>query len=171
MRRLIVTFWILIINLVIQSTILQYIQIRGVIPNTSLIIIISYALLRGDIEGAATGLFAGLLQDIFFGSSIGYYSLFGMLTGFFCGKIHKNFYRENYLNPLIICTMVAFLYGNLIYITSFFFSGELRYLFYLKNIILPETVYSSVFSLVIYRILFSVNDYLEIKEKYKRRLF
>ena len=50
MRRVITIFIVLVINLVLQSTVLQYIRINSIIPNTALIIIISMSLLRGVLK-------------------------------------------------------------------------------------------------------------------------
>ena len=171
MRRAIITGVILILNLVLQSTLLQGIQIRGIVPNTAIIIIVSFSLFRGSGEGAVIGLCAGLLQDIFFGSGIGYYGLLGMAAGYFCGMAHRDFYRENYFLPILLCAAATLLYESTIYLTGFFFSGNLNFLYYFINLILPETVYTALFSIIVYRILFGINDSLERKERHKRRLF
>lgn len=64
--RLLITALMVFINFILQTTLLQMFAIRGVLPNTALIIAVSYALLRGSREGAFVGIGAGLLQDIFF---------------------------------------------------------------------------------------------------------
>lgn len=147
------------------------IQIRGIIPNTALIVIVSISLLRGSTEGAATGLVAGLLQDIFFGVSLGYYALLGMLLGLWVGKANKGFYRENYVIPVFICSVSTVAYESCIYLTSVLFSGNTNYLYFLINLIIPEMVYNAILTILIYRVLFSINSILEQKEKYKRKLF
>ena len=65
MRRVLWTAAILALNLIFQSSVLPFFKIRGIIPNTALVIIISFSLLRGSFEGCLTGFGAGLLQDIF----------------------------------------------------------------------------------------------------------
>ena len=75
MKRAVIIFIILLLNLIFQSTVLQYFRFNSVIPNTAFAIIISISLLRGRVEGCLTGFGAGILQDIFFGSSLGYYAL------------------------------------------------------------------------------------------------
>ncbi|MCQ4725520.1 rod shape-determining protein MreD [Anaerotignum faecicola] len=171
MRRIITVFLVLCVNIVFQSTILQNFSINGIIPNTAIIIVVSMALLRGSTEGAACGIAAGFLQDAFFGSSIGYYALLGMLLGFFAGKFNKGFYRENYVLPVIVGIVSTVAYESCIFLTSVLFSGNVMYFYFLLNVILPETVYNAVTTIIIYRILFSINGYLEEKEKYKRKLF
>ena len=60
MLNVIVTAVVHIVHFILPSTVLQLIEIRGVIPDTMIIIIVSYALLRGQTAGAATGFAAGL---------------------------------------------------------------------------------------------------------------
>ena len=89
--RIFITAIFIILNFLMQSTILHYIEIRGVIPNTTIILIVSYALLRGSTEGVLVGFFSGLLQDVFFGTSIGYFTLFNTITGYLFGRGNHNF--------------------------------------------------------------------------------
>ena len=171
MRRCITLFVVLICNLALQSTLLQHIAVMGVVPNTALIIILSMALLRGSTEGAAVGLFAGLLQDGLFGGAIGYYALLGMVSGYLAGKFNKGFYRENYFMPMVLSFIATFLYESCVFLTLILFSGNLDYPYFLTHLILPEMAYNTVFSILVYRILFSVNSAIEEREKAKRRLF
>ena len=171
MRRVLWTAAILALNLIFQSYVMPFFKIRGIIPNTALVIIISFSLLRGSFEGCLTGFGAGLLQDIFFGNSLGYYALLGTLTGYLCGKFNHGFFRENYATPVILSAVAAIVYETAVYITGFLFAGNLHYLHFLLNLILPEAVYTAIVTFVIYRILFSINDHIENKDKYKRKLF
>ena len=59
----------------------------------------------------------------------------------------------------------------MIYITSFLFRGQLNFIYILSHTLLPEAVYSCIFTIPLYRILFGTNEWLELKEKYKYRLF
>ncbi len=171
MKRALTFFIVLTLNLVFQSSLFQYMDIRGIIPNTAIIIIVSIALLRGSGEGAAAGFFSGLIQDIFFGTGIGFYALLGMLCGHFAGKFNKGFYRENYAMPIFLCLIATFLYESCIYILGPLFRGYTNYLYFLFNLILPEMVYNAILTILIYRILFTINGILENTEKHKRKLF
>ena len=170
MKRAITLFIILIINLVLQSTVLQYFRVNSVIPNTAVVIVVSMSLLRGRAEGCVTGFAAGILQDIFFGSSLGYYALFGILTGLIVGRFNHNYYRENYALPVFLCFISTAVYESAVFLTGAFFDGYLNYFYFFINII-PESVYTAVSAIIIYRILFSVNERIEKSERYKRRLF
>ena len=88
--RILLTGILIFVNFILQTTLLPYISIGGILPNTALIIVVSYALLRGSTEGAIVGFFSGLPIDIFFGTSFGYYTLLFLLAGlliFSCREI------------------------------------------------------------------------------------
>ena len=154
-----------------QSTLFQYIEILGVRPNTALIIIVSYSILRGDVEGAILGFFAGLLTDIYFNSYIGMYALMCMLIGYFCGKPFRNFFRENFFLPLSLVAVGSLLYQFIIYMVNFLFRAELNLPFYFKTIILPGAVYTLILTVPVYSLLYGINNKLEDFEKNKRKLF
>ncbi len=171
MLRVVVMSVVLFINFILQSTLFEFIEIINVKPNTAVIFIISYAILRGDLEGAVFGFFSGLIQDIYFGRLFGLYALLGMLTGYFCGKPFKAFYRENYILPMLLSAITLVIYGFAFYFTNFLFRGKTDFFFYFGRIILPETVYTSAMTVIVYRIMYSINYRLEDREKMTRRLF
>jgi rod shape-determining protein MreD len=152
---------ILIANLSLQSTLFPYIEILGVKPNTALIIIVSYSILRGDVEGAILGFFAGLLTDIYFNSYIGMYALMYMLAGYLCGKPFRHFFRENFFLPLSLVAVGSLLYQFIIYVVDFLLRGALDLPFYFRTIILPGAVYTLLLTVPLYSAMYGVNNKLE----------
>lgn len=169
--RILVTALMVFVNFILQTTLLQMFAIRGILPNTALIVVVSYALLRGRREGAFVGLGAGLLQDVFFSGTLGFYSAAYILLAIFFGRIQRDFYRENYILPVLLCGIAACFYEAAIYTVGFVFQGTGNMLYFLFQILLPELVYTAIVTVPVYRILFGINDWLELKEKYKYRLF
>lgn len=169
--RILITALIILVNFILQTTLFPLLAIQGIFPNTALIIVTSYALLRGSKEGAIVGGFTGLLMDVFFSSMIGFYTLLYLVIGLFFGRSQRTFYRENYLLPVIFCTASTIIYQAVIYITGFMFRVEGNILFFLISMLLPEIVYTAIVTVLVYRILFAINEWLELKEKYKYRLF
>lgn len=169
--RIAITALLVFLNFIVQTTLLPYLAIQGTLPNTALILVTSYALLRGSREGAIVGGCVGLLFDVFFQTYIGFYTALYLLVGYIFGRIQRNFYRENYLLPVIFCALSTVAFETVLYVTGFVFHGNGNLLYYLLRILLPETVYAAVVTIPFYRILFGVNEWLELKEKYKYRLF
>ena len=169
--RILITALIIFLNFILQTTLFPLLAIRGIFPNTALILVTSYALLRGSKEGAIIGGCCGVLMDIFFSKMIGFYTLLYLAMGLLFGRSQKTFYRENYILPVIFCTIANVLYQAVLYITGFMFRGEGNILYFLFSVLVPELVYTAVVTILFYRILFGINEWLELKEKYKYRLF
>ena len=169
--RIAVISLIVFINFILQSTIYEYIEIRDIKPNVAILIIITYAMLRGDVEGAILGFFAGLLQDMYTGRVIGMHAFLGTLTGYFCGKPFKDFYLENYMLPLLLTIVVTFLYEIIFYFMSFLFLGRIELAHFLRKIIIPTTIYTAVLSVPLYRMMYSINSRLETHENLRRNRF
>ena len=169
--RIIVTTVVVLINFILQTTLFQHLAIQSILPNTALIIVVSYALLRGSKEGCIVGICTGLLFDIFFGIAVGYYTLLFLGISYFTGRSQKNFYRENYLLPIFFCVIVAGTFETIHFATELILRKNGDILFFLVKIFLPTIVYTAIVTVPIYRILFGLNEWLELKEKYKHRLF
>ncbi len=169
--RILVTTGMVLLNFILQTTLFQYLAIQGIFPNTALVIVVSYALLRGSKEGCIAGICTGLLFDIFFATAKGFYVLLFLGISYFTGKGQKNFYRENYLLPIIFCTMAAGIFEFSHFFAELLLRKDGNLLFFLFKIFLPTIVYTAVVTVPIYRILFGINEWLELKEKYKYHLF
>ena len=155
--RIIITTLIVVLNFILQTTLFPYLAIQGVFPNTALIIVTSYSLLRGSKEGALVGAGTGFLMDVFFHTYIGFYTALYLLIGL--------------ILPIIFCAIATIFYQAVLYVSSFVFQGEGNILYFLFRVLLPELVYMTIVTVPLYRVLFGINEWLELKEKYKYRLF
>lgn len=146
------------------------IRIRGISPNFNIIIIVSFALLRGSKEGSIIGFFAGLIRDIFFSTSQGYLAIIGACIGYFCGKFNKDFYRENIILPFMLTLVSTLIYGFGESI-PFVLRGKINYIYFIKNIVVPETIYTVILSIIIYQVMYIINEKIEKNEKANRKIF
>lgn len=169
--RWFITALILIFNLILQSTLFEYISIIGIKPNTAIIIVASIAFMRGEVEGGITGLVAGFLQDSFFGHFLGLNMFIYMIIGYFCGKFLSGFYKESVIIPTLIALVADFCYGFLFYTISILMRGYTNFEYFLSTIILPEMVYTAIVSIVVYRILLKINKWYDGKYGYRRKVF
>ena len=117
--RIIITTLIVVLNFILQTTLFPYLAIQGVFPNTALIIVTSYSLLRGSKEGALVGAGTGFLMDVFFHTYIGFYTALYLLIGLIFGRSQRSFFRENYILPIIFCAIATIFYQAVLYVSSF----------------------------------------------------
>ena len=94
-----------------------------------------------------------------------------LLIGLIFGRSQRSFFRENYILPIIFCAIATIFYQAVLYVSSFVFQGEGNILYFLFHVLLPELVYMTIVTVPLYRVLFGINEWLELKEKYKYRLF
>ncbi|MCL1842612.1 MAG: rod shape-determining protein MreD [Defluviitaleaceae bacterium] len=152
---------LILLNFVLQATLFPHIAIMGVTPDTALILIISYAILRGDIEGAIFGFFAGLVQDALGGMFLGFFALLGFLTGYICGKPFRDFFKDNYFLPFFVVLVISLLYQLASYVGTVMFLGGHDFWFYFRTIILPKTIYTTSFSVPVYGFMHFLNGRIE----------
>lgn len=169
--RIILYFLSLIINLVLQSTVLEHIKLAGIKPNLILVALVSVACLRDENEGAVYGFFAGFLQDSFFSNYIGSYVFLYTFVGYFCGLLLKSFYRENFILPMGITAAATFIFNFAYYVINVLLRGYTNALYFIFRIILPEMIYNVLLMIVVYNLYMRINKYLEENEKYKRKVF
>lgn len=162
---------LILFNYVLQSTILVRISILGVNPDTALIFIVSYGILRGDVEGAIFGLFAGLTHDLFGGHVIGLHAMLGMLTGYLAGKPFKDYFKDNFFLPFGIVIVASLFYQVLFFIFNFLLGGGWNIWFYFRTIILPTTIYTVSVAIPLYSLMFVINSKIEHIENNRRNLF
>lgn len=153
MRKFIVTFLLLIISYILQTTAAPVISIAHITPNIILIICAYSGYINGRTAGLFTGFFAGLLIDFQFGSVLGLYALIYMSIAYLCGLCHKLYFRDDSTLPLVIIFISDFLYGIMEYIFNFAFRNKLNFKFYFKRIIMPEIIYTLLISIILYRII------------------
>lgn len=165
MKRVIVTALFVLVCFLLQTSVFSLVELAGVTPNILLIFIASIAVMRGQKVGMWIGFFCGLLLDIFYGSFLGGYAFLYMAFGFVDGYFHRIYYSDDNVLPLLLIGANDLVYGLIMYVLAGLLQSHFGILYYVKNIILPELVYTVAVSLVLYQILLRVNDRLSRDEK------
>ena len=165
MKRGIVTAVLVFICFILQTSVFELIKLAGITPNILLILISSVAVMREQKPGMIVGFFCGLLMDIFYGSTIGGFAFLYMVFGFVDGFFNRIYYSDDNILPLVLIGVNDLIYGFIMYILCGLLQNHLQIIYYLKNIILPEMVYTVAVGLVCYQILLRINDWLEKNEK------
>lgn len=164
-RRIIVTAVIFLAAYLMQTAVFPALEIAGVKPNLMLIVTASFGFMRGSREGMLVGFASGLLIDIQSGDMIGFYSLIYLVTGYVNGIFEQIYFDEDIKLPLFLIAGSDILYGGAVYFLTFLLRSDFNFLFYLNRIIIPETIYTIVITLVIYPLLLYINHRLEEEEK------
>ena len=165
MYRKITILLLILISYLIQSTMIRILPMGGVAPNFLIILTSSFGFMRGKKEGMYIGFISGLIIDILFGNLIGFYALVYMVIGYLNGFFARIFYPEDVKLPMVLITSSELVYCFLIYVFRFLIQGKLRFGYYFLHIILPEIVYTIFVTIVIYKIILNINEWLEDMER------
>ena len=149
--RFLVLPLIIVLNFIFQSTIFQSLSIGNVVPNTSLIIIISFALLKGKKVGSSLGLCIGLLQDVIFSEVIGINALIFFLIGYMVGLVDNKLFKENIWIILLLTLIATFVFHFLLYTLMYFLGYEISFMIMFKKVIALELLFNIILSVPIYK--------------------
>jgi rod shape-determining protein MreD len=165
MLRKIVLFLIISICFVLQTTTFQTLSFANIAPNLLIVAVASFGLMRGKKEGMYIGFFSGLLIDIFCGFYLGIYALLYMYVGYLTGLFQKRFYPEDIKLPLIIISASDLISNMIVYVFLFLTRSRYDFVYYLKSVIIPEFVYTTIITIFLYLLLLKINQKLEAYEK------
>lgn len=138
---------IIVVTLVIQLTLINSVTILGIKPDLILIVVVVFSLLKGAKEGTISGFTSGLLQDIFSVGILGINALAKTVIGFICGIIKEKIFHEHILFIIPVITFISsFIQSILIFLLLRAFGTEYNLAWSLKQVALPEALYSSLLS-------------------------
>lgn len=149
----------------LQSTVFQSLSLGGIAPNILIIITSCFGFMRGKKEGLLIGFLAGLIIDVLFGNILGFYALVYMVIGYLNGFFSTIFYPEDIKLPMILIISSELMYCFLIYFFLFLMQGKFHFGYYFLHIILPEIVYTILVTIVIYKGILWINEWLVDREK------
>jgi len=165
MKRKAMTFLIILICFLMQSTFFETLELGSIRPNLLLIVVTAFGFIRGKKNGIWVGVICGLFADVFWGNLLGFYTLIYVIIGYINGSFRRLFYDEDIKLPLALVGMSEMIYGIMVYFCMFMLQGEFDFLYYLFHIILPELVYTVLVTLVLYQIILYFNRKLEEEEQ------
>ncbi|MBU1299387.1 MAG: rod shape-determining protein MreD [Bacteroidetes bacterium] len=136
--------------IVVQTTVIRYLSLEGIIPDLLLIMIVYISITEGQISGTLYGFGIGLLFDIITGDVIGISSLSKSMAGFISGY----FFNENKIELtmgsyrfLLILLFVSSIH-NLIYFLIYVQGSEISTLYAISKVGLTSALYTTTVSIL-----------------------
>ncbi len=142
----------IILNLLLQSTVLPYFEILDKVPNTGLIIVVIIALAKGRYYGGLLGILIGLLQDVLFSTVIGVNSIIYFFAGYLIGYVEDTFARNSLIN-IIIFTALGTIYYNIFYsLYMYFLNRPVTFILAVKSVFSFEVIYNCIIAILVYKL-------------------
>lgn len=147
---------IIIVNLILQGSILPFFNFLIFFPNPALVSVVSIGLFKGKYYGAFFGLFMGLFQDILFGDLIGAYAFIYFLIGYASGMLNHLLNNENTITHIIFTALGTVMYNLMFIIIMYFLSKNISLAGAMKRIFSIEILYNCILAFIFYRIFHKV---------------
>jgi len=165
--RVWVILFILLLNIVLQSSFFPFIEIYGAEPDSLMILVVSFALLAGSPTASIVGFCGGLLQDILFGEALGIYALLYMLIGYAIGLVHQKIYVGRIIFPIffVVIGIIAKEFILLVYI--FFMRIEIPFEQLIFRIVIPEAVYTAILMPFVYYLMERLYQFKFMTKKWR----
>ena len=157
MKRKLITFCIIIICFLMECTIFHRLSFASIKPNLLIIITSSFGFMRGKKEGLAVGFLSGFLTDVFWGNTL--------VIGYLNGSFRRLFYDDDIKLPIALIAVSELIYGLVTYFCMYLLRGDFAFEAYLRQIIMPELVYTILVTLILYQIILHINKKLEAEEQ------
>ena len=155
-RRYIAAAVAVIFIFILQSTLFKAVSLANITPNLLVILTSSIGFMRGRKEGMFTGILSGILIDLFYCDVFGVNVLIFMYVGYINGIFNKNFLPEDVRMPLIIIGASDLIYCGAVYVLRFLFRSKLGLWGYFISIMVPETVYTVLLTIILFKPIYSV---------------
>lgn len=142
-------FLIALVNFIFQSTWLQFFRINGVLPNTSLILVVVFGALYGKREGLYMALFAGVFQDLFLSKILCINLLIYVIVAWIIGSFEESLFKDNFLTPLVITGVSTISYHMIWLGVMYILRSNVDNNIIMKVVVL-ETILNGVISVFVY---------------------
>ena len=156
MRRIVMAI-LIVLTAICQFTLFQVFAIASIKPDLLLMLTVCFALMRGRRSGIWTGFFCGLAADLLYPGHPGFYALIYMWMGYLAGGAYRIFYDDDIKTPLMLVGGCSLLTGLYEYVFTYLPRGRIHILFYLRRIIIPQTIYTLLMTLLFYGLLYKLN--------------
>lgn len=139
--------------ILIENSIMNYIDIFNISLNASIVYISIISLFVKRNEGALIGLILGLLKDILIGRFIGVNALVFFVIGYLYGILQDKIFKEN-ITTIFILTLFSSLFDSLVnclLLKSSFESEKILFSLVKGTFFIP--ILNTIFALIIYKAL------------------
>lgn len=168
MKKVFINLAIIILFIFIyllQANFFTGFKIAGVMPNLFIILMLYIGLFMGRNVAITYGIILGILIDIFIGRKIGITSIMLAVVGIIADLFDKNFSKDNRITVMAMVGICTIIYEIGAYILSYIILDINVEIVPFIKILLIETIYNVILTIIIYPII-QLTGY-DVEEEYK----
>jgi len=156
---------ILLIELILQGTVFQFLNFNGVYPDLILITVVCYSIILGKKMSYKLGFIIGLLVDIIYGNVIGMYALSFLLTAYLISVISVQMFKESLLAPISLFPIGVICNHSIIYLINYLLRAEISFMDYIVQFNFTYWVMNFLVLIIIYPLIARFIKKYKVKSK------
>ncbi|SHI97895.1 rod shape-determining protein MreD [Desulfofundulus thermosubterraneus] len=141
----------LLLALLLQVTVVDLIHVKGVVPDLTFLLVVFYAFLRGQREGAFWGFVAGLMKDFITGNYFGLNALSTAVAGYLVGWSETRFYKDSSLVVMVLTFFATMVSQLIYYLLLVYLQIKIPPGVALVGVVLPSAMYNALLVPLFYR--------------------
>lgn len=149
----------------LQANFFTWFKIAGVMPNLLVILMLYIGLFMGRNSAITYGIIFGILVDIFISRRLGITSIMLAVIGILADLFDKNFSKDNRITVMAMVGISTIIYEIGAYILNYAFLNINVEILAFTKILLIETLYNIILTIIIYPIM-QLTGY-DVEEQYK----
>ncbi|WP_446898703.1 rod shape-determining protein MreD [Clostridium sp. LBM24168] len=151
MKKLLILFSLSIVLFILDNAVVPFFSIKTIYPSLLFVFAVSYSIINGSYEGLWLGVFAGILQDIYFVDGFWINALVNMVICAIGGFIGTNIFKEKKFIPVISCFFLSLLKGMMIFVIFWLSDIEMN----IVNIFFTS-IYNMIICIFIYKAVYKL---------------
>jgi rod shape-determining protein MreD len=135
---------------IVQTSILNPVELAGGTPDLLLVTLVVVALLRGPVYGAGAGFFGGLIVDTALLETLGLTSLLLTLAGYWAGRYGETTGRDRSHAPFLSVVVITILYAAGAVALHFMLGDAVSARLVLVESLLPSVLLNALLAVPVY---------------------
>ena len=153
MRRNMVWAFIVVAAALIQTTWLDVIRLRGVMPDLTLLLVVYFAIVDGEERAMFTGALGGLYQDVAGGVTLGHHILCNVVVGYVVGRVARRLIMDHAAVKAGLVLCASLLQGILYLCIQYVQTPEMSALEMFLAIVVPCAFYTELATPLVFVVL------------------
>ncbi len=135
---------LVIATALLETTLLDLIEIQGVVPDLTLLLVVFFAIVEGEERAMFTGLLGGVFQDVVLHRTLGHHVLGLVIVGYFVSRISTRLITEHPAVKMALVFSASVANGIIFTAVAYVQQPSISALHLLAASVVPESFYTAV---------------------------
>ena len=153
MRRHVAWMIVVVAGALIQTTWLEAIQLQGVLPDLTLLLVVFFAINEGEERAMFTGVLGGVYQDVAGATLLGHHVVCHVLVGYAVGRIAHRMLTDHPAVKAGLVLGASLAHGMLFTCIAYVQAPELSAINLLFSNVIPQAFYTALLTPVAFFVL------------------